>query len=142
MIDIDWKPNDRKLRQFAVASLVGFPLIGFMITRVFSVFGGQAPANTILVGAIIGAMICVIGLAFPRAAFPIYVALVALALPIGLVLSFILIPLIYYGVFAPVALGLKLCGKDPMRRDLTPTDGTYWQKRKPTPPPSQYFKQY
>lgn len=142
MIDIDWKPNDRKLRQFAAASIIGFPLIGFLLTRILPVFGAQAPANTIMIAAIIGAAVCLIGLIFPKAAFPVYVALVALALPIGLILSFILIPLIYYGVFTPVALGLKLCGKDPMNRDLAPVDGSYWIKRKPTPASSQYFKQY
>ena len=142
MIDIDWKPSDRKLRQFAVASLFGFPLIGFLLTKLLPALGAQVPENTIMVAAIVGAVICILGLIVPKAALPVYVALVALALPIGLALSFILIPLIYYGVFTPVALGLKALGKDPMERSLAPNEGSYWITRKPVRSSSQYYKQY
>ncbi|MFT4640812.1 MAG: hypothetical protein ACI8T1_004145 [Verrucomicrobiales bacterium] len=142
MIDIDWKPNDRKLRQFAVASLFGFPLIGYLLTRLLPVFGVAAPTITIMIAAIVGAVVCVLGLIFPKGALPVYIALVALAFPIGLALSFVLLPLIYYGVFTPIALGLKAFGKDPMERSLTAEGRTYWIARKQPSSSAQYYKQY
>ncbi len=141
MIAIDWKPNDRKLRQFAVASLVGFPLIGLLITKLLSLASISPAANLILVGVIVGAVVCVLGIIAPRVILPVYVALVALAMPIGLALSLILLPLIYYIFFTPIALGLKLLGKDPMNRKMGQGE-TYWIKRKPAPAAANYFKQY
>ncbi len=147
MIDIDWKPSNSKLRQFALASLVGFPLIGLLLGKVlpwlplFAISSWAASTNLVLLGAIAGAVICLLGLAIPRTIIPVYVALVALALPIGLALSFLLIPLIYYGVFTPIGLGLRLLGKDPMDRAMGQSD-SYWIKRKPTPAAAQYYKQY
>jgi hypothetical protein len=144
MIDIDWKPCPRKLRQFAVASLFGFPLIGLLLEKILPLVGLTAAAeaaNLILVCGVIGAIVCLLGLALPRAILPVYILLVALAFPIGLTLSFLLIPLIYYGVFTPVGLGLRLLGKDPMDRTLNQGD-SYWIRRKPAPQAAQYYKQY
>lgn len=144
MIDVDWKPNDRKLRQFALASLVGFPLIAFLLTKLLpslSTLESAGGLSLVVLGAILGAVVCVLGWVFPRAVWPIYVVLVTLALPIGLALSWILIPLIYYGVFTPVALGLKLLGKDPLDRSFGRGD-SYWIKRPSPPAAGQYYKQY
>jgi len=141
MIDIDWKPTSRKLRQFAVASLVGFPLIALLLGKLLPLVSVPVPDNLIWIGAITGAVICILGLTIPKSIVPIYVALMALALPIGLTVSFLLIPLIYYGVFTPIALGLRALGKDPMNRALGRSD-TYWMKRKPTPAAASYYKQY
>ena len=146
-IDVDWKPASRKLRQFALASLLGFPLIGLLLekllplTGIAAVTALAASANFILVGAATGALVCLLGLILPKIILPVYVALVALVLPIGLALSFLLIPLIYYGVFTPIALGLKILGKDPLDRTLR-RGHSYWIKRKPAPAPAQYYKQY
>lgn len=147
MIDIDWKPSDTKLRQFGIASLLGFPLIGMLLSKLLPWFRlpafstGAALTDFLLLGAAVGAAVCLVGLAIPRIIMPVYVVLVALALPIGLALSFVLIPLIYYGVFTPIGLGLRLLGKDPMDRSMGRSD-SYWIKRKPAPAAAQYYKQY
>ena len=147
MIDIDWKPSDAKLRQFAVASLVGFPLIGLLLSKLLPWFRlpafstGAAATDFLFVAALAGAAVFLLGVLIPRSIVPVYVILVALALPIGLALSFLLIPLIYYGVFTPIGLGLRLLGKDPMDRSMGRSD-SYWIKRKPAPAAAQYYKQY
>ncbi len=141
MIKIDWNPDPRKLRQFAVASLAGIPLIGYVLTRLLPA-GVLPPAPTVLmVAAVAGAAVCALGLIFPPAVRPVYVLLAALAYPIGLVLGFLLLPLVYFGVFLPVALILRLAGADPMQRKLK-TGGTYWIKRRPAPEAAAYFRQY
>ena len=141
MIDVDWNPGPQKLRQFAVASLLGFPMIGYLATRVLP--AGVLPSAGVvsLVAAVLGAVVCVTGLVHPPAVRPVYAALVALTLPIGLALGLILLPVIYYGLFTPVALILRMAGADPMERRLM-TGGTYWIRRKPAPPATRYFRQY
>ncbi len=147
MIDIDWKPNARKLRQFAVASLFGFPLIGLLLEKVLPLFGltsltafVEAHSLVLICGGL-GAAVCLLGLLLPRAITPVYLVLVALTFPIGLILSAVLIPLIYYGLFTPIGLGLRLLGKDPMDRTLNQGD-SYWIERPPAPAPARYYKQY
>lgn len=141
MIEIDWNPGPRQLRQFAVAAVVGFPLIGYLLTRILPAGVPAAPAVVIGTSAALGVLICLAGLWRPRWVRPVYLALSLVALPIGLALGFLLIPLIYYAVFTPVALALRLMGVDPMQRKLG-TAGTYWLPRKPTPTPASYFRQY
>lgn len=141
MIEIDWNPSERKLRQFAVASLFGFPLLGFMLNRLLPL-SQLAPPNSILIGAAgLGAAVCLVGLIFPRAIRPVYVALTAIAFPIGLVLGFLLLPLIYFGVLTPISLLLRALGKDPMNRTMG-QGATYWIKRPPAPAAASYFRQY
>lgn len=141
MIDVDWNPDPRKLRQFAVASLVGFPMLGYAATRLLPATVLPSGGMVVAVAAAIGAVVCVAGLLHPPAVRPVYAALVALTLPVGLILGFILVPLIYFGLFTPVALILRLAGADPMQRRFL-TGGTYWIKRKPSPPAARYFRQY
>ena len=138
MIDIDLKPSPRKLRQFGLASLVGFPLIGLLLTKLLP--ASALPDNFMAIAAAVGAAVCLLGLALPRSITPVYLLLVVLAFPIGLALSFILIPLIYYGVFTPIGLGLRALGKDPMERQLG--QDSYWIDRKPSPSAAHYYKQY
>ena len=134
MITIDWNPSPRTLRQFAVASIIGFPLLGLLVGKLLSL--------DLLTGSIIlGAVVCLVGLPFPRLVLPIYLLLTALTFPIGLAISWIALIVIYYGLFTPIGLGLKLLGKDPMDRELRTSD-TYWVKRKPTPPAANYYKQF
>jgi len=141
MIQIDWRPGDRKLRQFAIASLIGFPLIGFVLTRLLPP-GVLAPSSTILLtAAALGAVVCLAGLIHPPVIRPVYVVMTAVALPIGLALGFVLMPLIYFGLFVPIGLALRVFGKDPMHRALGRA-GSYWIKRPPTPAPATYFRQY
>lgn len=140
MIDIDWKPSPRKLRQFAAASLVGFPLIGLLLTKLLPLAKVTPPDNLITIGAIIGVIVCVLGLLIPRAVTPVYLALVILFFPVGFVLGWVLLPAIYYLVFTPIGLGLRLLGKDPMERRWG--QDSYWSERKPMPAPATYYRQY
>lgn len=48
---------------------------------------------------------------------------------IGLVVTTVILTLIYYIIFAPVALFLRFRGKDYMQRCLEAGIGSYWMKR-------------
>ena len=45
-----------------------------------------------------------------------------------------LLALVFYLVFAPVGIALRLLGRDPLQRRLDPSAKSYWQDRKPNPP--------
>jgi hypothetical protein len=100
VIAADWKPTSRKLRQFAAAlAIVAFL---FLLRR-------GANAWTIALG---GAALA--GLAWPAVIRPLYLVLTFVSLPIGWVVSHILLRVIYYLVLTPVALVFRLLGRDPL----------------------------
>ena len=141
MIDIDWNPNAQKLRQFAIASVVGFPLIALLLRKLLPLVNVNPPSNIVMIGLILGGPGCIIRQLTPRLALPFYWMLITLTFPIGLAIGWIALPLIYLGLFTPIAIGLKVLGKDPMTRDAGDRS-SHWIKRKPMPPAVQYYKQY
>lgn len=64
------------------------------------------------------------------------------ALPIGWTISHILLGMVYFLVFTPIGLVMRLLGKDPMERRFEPSAPTYWIKRPPPAEASRYFRQF
>ena len=55
------------------------------------------------------------------------------------VVSPIVLGVIFYGVFTPVALVMRLLGRDAMQRQFKPDAPTYWVERTPPGPPDDSF---
>jgi hypothetical protein len=134
MITPQWRPGETQLRQFAVICLFGFPALGFVVWRA----SGSAWPFTVL--ATIGAFVCLIGLAWPRAVYPVYVVLLAVSLPVGWVVSGILLRLVFFGVITPIGLLFQLFGRDPLllRR---PLGASHWHDHDPPADAADYFRQ-
>jgi hypothetical protein len=62
------------------------------------------------------------------------------AFPIGLVVSEVLLRLIYYGAFTPVALVFRAMRRDVLRLRKPQTD-SYWLQRRQRTDPLAYFRQ-
>jgi hypothetical protein len=82
-----------------------------------------------LLAALLGAT----SLALPNILQPVYHWWMKLAHVLGWINTRILLSLIFFLIFSPVALILRLLGKDPMRRKLDPTEQSYRVESK-TPP--------
>lgn len=136
MIDINWNPDNRQLRQFAVAFLVACGLVGGLLTWQF----GAVLVPKIL--WITGPIVAAIGLALPRAVKPLFIGLTLAAWPIGVVVGTLLLALTYYLIVTPIALGFKLLGKDPMQRKLDRAAPSYWIERRRKTDVGRYFQQY
>ncbi|MCB9870291.1 MAG: hypothetical protein H6836_01045 [Planctomycetes bacterium] len=154
MIKLDLRPDPSKLRQFGFFGLFGFPMIavviGKMVTRsslsemASTVFAGTAPWWVYAVGAL-GVVCGLLAAVAPPLLRPIYVLAMLLAVPIGLVLSAVLLRAIYYLLFTPIAWVFRLRGRDAMHRKLEPELASYWQDhRDVTRPraPASYFRLY
>ena len=90
----------------------------------------------------VGVATLALGVVWPRAVLPEYVILNAIALPIGLVVSTVILLLIYYVVLTPLGLVLRLCGHDSMKKRLEPERESYWTERRPPDSVKRYFRQY
>ncbi len=136
MLEINWKPSDRELRQFAVAFLVAAVAIGSVAW-----WKWEAPtAARILWG--LGPIVALLGLLAPKAVKPIFVLLTLVAFPIGMVLGHVLMGLVFYLLLTPVALFFRLLGRDVLHRRYDPEASTYWIRRRPPADASRYFRQF
>ena len=120
---LDCTPSPRKLRHFA-----GLCLLFFGGLACWQGLGrGNAGAAVLL--AALAATLGPAGLAWPRAVRPVYVGWTAATFPVGWVLSQLASAVVYYALVTPLALGLRLAGRDLLYLRRRPT---YWLPR-PTP---------
>ncbi len=137
LIDVNWRPPEKQLRQFAVAFAVFFTGLSAWLH-----FGrGVSPATA---GFVAGAAVVIGGVGFLRPPLirPVYVAMMAAALPIGMVLSVVLLTVMYFVILTPIGLLRRALGKDAMHPGFDPSAKSYWVRRKPPAAADRYFRQY
>ena len=142
MIKLDLNPAHDKLKQFAFVAFFGLPLIAAIVLR-FSGYGWAWTHDAVLIMLGVGALQLVLFLAgFRPLTRWIYIVLMILALPIGFVLSHVLLAAIFYLVMTPIGLAFRLVGRDAMGRRPNPGQQSYWHVRDGVRPPASYFKLY
>lgn len=145
LIEVNWNPSRKVCRQFGAAAFVIFGALGAWALyrhRIFG-FGLSAAAAQITGAALVAlAVACgVLAVVAPRLLRWPYVVLTVLVLPIGLVVSHVIIAALFYLLFTPVALFFRLIGRDLMHRRLDPSAETYWVPRKPATDVKRYLRQ-
>jgi hypothetical protein len=138
MLKLDFNPPVHVLTQFGYIAVAGFTLIGAIATQKF----GAPPA----VGYVCLALAAFSGFcaAFEATRFirPLFVALMIIAFPIGMVVSLVLLGTIYYGMFTPVGVVFRIMGKDPLERRVDRSAKSYWIRRATQRTPASYLKLY
>jgi hypothetical protein len=138
MIKLDLNPSTSQLRQFGWISLAGFPLVGVMLTKAV---GLPMVAFWICLG--VGLAMGLLALLGAVAAIkPVYIGMMLIALPIGAAISFVLLSLIYFGMFTPVAVAFRLAGRDPLERKIDRSAPSYWHVRTKQRAPASYLRLY
>ncbi|MGQ0633601.1 MAG: SxtJ family membrane protein [Planctomycetaceae bacterium] len=132
LVEINWDPTDRQLRQFGLISLVALPLVGWL-------WRANAPVLWLLAG--IGVLLAGLGLLAPRWLKLPFLVLSVAAIPIGLVVGELALVLIYFAVFVPIGLVFRLIGRDALelRRDSNAT--SYWRPKAQPRGPASYYRQ-
>lgn len=137
VLEIKWNLSRRELKMFAA---LWFPLACAMICFLVYKATGSWPVARNL--AIIGAVLAAVGFFVPLFAHWLYVGWMVAAFPVGWTISHLLMGLIYYAVFTPMGLIMRLCGRDSMGRKFDPAADSYWVTHTPPKDKRQYFKQY
>jgi hypothetical protein len=142
VIEIDWRPDRHKLRQFAIVFMVGLDLIGLLAAwKLGAPLGMRRHLMPIILWAVASG-VGMMGLAIPDAIKPVYCAWMAISLPIGWIVSHLALASIYFLVFTPIALIFRALGRDAMCRKFDRTAGTYWVRRCSSSPAKRYFQQF
>ena len=132
--DINFNPDDRELRTFSALWLAAFGLLALL-----SWWRGGTWWGGLLGVAIAGSAL---GLAWPRAMKPVYVAWMMAAFPIGWTVSLVLLALVYYVLFTGLGLVFRLVGRDPLGRSFDRSAVSYWVPRQQPEGIERYFRQF
>jgi len=145
MIELDFSPDERTLRQFGWIALVGFGFIAAIAWFEVLIFafglGAARPWVAGIAGGL-GLLAAFFSLVWPKGNKPIFVGLSVITFPIGFVLSYVVMGFLFYVLIAPVAILFKLIGRDSMHRRYDPEAKTYWSEPRAQRPKADYFKQY
>ncbi|HYC57685.1 MAG TPA: SxtJ family membrane protein [Candidatus Binatia bacterium] len=136
MIEIDWNPPRKTLRQFGLLCLLIFGGVAASIW--FK--NGELTLGAELFGAaaLIGG---VLGIAAPQALRPIFVGWMVAAFPIGWTISHLLLGAIYYLLLTPLGLIMRALGYDPMHRAFDRQASSYWIEHEKADV-GRYFRQF
>ena len=150
LVEVNWKPTNRQLRLFGLAGLALYYLLAGTWTVRMTVhvadgkLGGASGSQVNLMYAVWTA-ICVwtlLAIFRPKYLLPFYVVISAIGLPIGIVVSFVILAVLYFGVFTPIALIFRLLGRDALHRRFDASAKTYWTPRQPVEDVRRYYRQF
>ena len=137
LVEINWHPSRKELRTFAIIALIATILVALLLYR-FKGLGFPWAVAIISFGAVI-LLSSFISLRFTRI---IYLGLVLVTLPIGLLISFLLLAIFYFGILIPVALIFRLIGRDTLHRKFDPDAESYWITHRKPDNLDRYYNQF
>ncbi|QDV89330.1 hypothetical protein RAS2_03950 [Phycisphaerae bacterium RAS2] len=143
MIQIDWKPSNRILRNFGLIGVVAFSAFAGLIRYDFGWFD-KIPGTPPVIYTLLGlAGYCgLFALVAPPALKWLYILLTVVSFPIGFVVSYVVVLVMFFLVITPIAMVFKLIGRDPMNRRFNPSLASYWIARTPPATAKRYFQQF
>jgi hypothetical protein len=134
LIRIDHNPSRRQLAVFGVLWAVFFGAFAL------AAFHRGATPWAVAFGAVALA-VPALGAVVPGSLRWVYLASAYLTLPIGWIVSHVVLASVYYIVLTPIGLAMRLFGYDPMGRGFDRSSPTYWVPRKEPDRVDRYFRQ-
>ena len=135
LIRINREPSRGQLNGFGLLWLVFVAGIGWMVSR-----NGHLHMARIL--WVLAVILPILGWIFPTFMRWLYVGMAYAALPIGFVVSHVILAAVYYFVVTPLGWILRLAGYDPMARGFDETTPSYWAPRDRQSGIARYFRQF
>lgn len=133
LVQINWNPATRQLRQFGWVSLILLPTVAWLWGATLFVIG---------IFAGVGALFALLAAIAPQVLKPVFLGLSLLFLPIGLVVGEVLMLLVFLFVFLPIGLLFRLMGRDRLQLKLDRDRTSYWQRKNLPSQTERYFRQY
>jgi hypothetical protein len=131
--DIPRNPDSRTLRQFAFIWIIFFGAIGGLQLYKGGTWGWPIIALALGAG--------VPGLIWPKVLKPIFVTWMILAFPIGWLVSHVILGVVFYALFTPMGLALRLKGHNSLLLKKPDAD-SFWVRRHQQRDPARYLKQF
>ncbi|HUT45728.1 MAG TPA: SxtJ family membrane protein [Sedimentisphaerales bacterium] len=137
LIEVNWNPKRKELRNFAMIALIASVLVASLL-YIFK--GVRIQWAAIIFAAGFGIFLSsFMSLKLTRI---MYLGLILVTLPIGWVVSLILLAAFYFLLLAPLGLLFRLLGRDPLSRRFDPAAKSYWLSRREPESLDRYFHQF
>jgi Saxitoxin biosynthesis operon protein SxtJ len=142
LVPIDWFPTASKLTRFGYLSACFIIAFGWLAAHGHRPFGVDIGRSGALAFYASGAAVFLLSTITPRVLLLLYVPLVALSSPIGYVLSYVVLGVVFFGIMLPIGLLLRRIGREPIRQGSAVDVATYWLSSRPPRVKEDYFRQY
>lgn len=135
MIEINKNPQAKELSQFGVIWLPALLLLAvLLVTRRF-----ETSLWTIILCAGAGVSMAA-GLIQPMLLKWVFISLQYVTFPIGFVVSYLLLAIVFFLLITPLGFLLRMFGYDPV--DYRMRIGSMWHVRQPVIEQASYFRQF
>jgi hypothetical protein len=132
---VKWRPDARELRQFAIAMLIGFSLLGLL-----AAWRANGIGTTSIVLWSIGIFLAVAAFV-PGLGRVAYLGVYLPTSIIGYVVSNVMLALMFFVVITPLGIVLRLMGKD-LLQERREKDKTQWKPVKTIKTEDSYYRQF
>ena len=139
MIEINKNPSKRELMWFGVLFALFFALIGGLVW-----WKCDSPSGAWSIWWTAAGVVAVYYVVPPLRKW-LYLGWMYAAFPIGWTISHVVLALVYYLVFTPIGLIMRLLGHDPLHRKFDRQATTYWTPHDPSGEAragGRYFRQF
>ena len=137
LVSVNWNPDRKGLNGFRLISVGATIVIATLLYALKHVGIGWCLA---IIAA--GGFIWLSGLVSLRLTRYIYVAMTALTLPVGFVVSLVLMSVFYFGLITPIGLVFRLIGRDVLCRRFDPGASSYWVDHQQNTSVERYFQRF
>jgi Saxitoxin biosynthesis operon protein SxtJ len=145
LVEIDFHPNGKTLRQFGFIAFAGFGVLAalaYFEWLMFSFGLGEARIPVVTCLASVGLIALLCSLVAPGANRMLYLGLTLVAFPVGFVLSYVIMGTLFFLIIGPIAIAMRVFGRDALHRRFDPRARTYWSTARPARDKESYFHQY
>ena len=111
----------KELRKFSIILFFAFGILGLLV------FWRRGDTGLVLCG--IGLALLVCGLTSPKLLSRPYKAWMRLSLILGFLMTHLILSLMYYFVFTPIGIVMRVLGKDFLCKQFDKNATTYWIKK-------------
>ena len=137
LIEINWNPSDKDLRNFGKIAIIASILVAILL---YSIKGLVLKWCGLIGG--VGIVFFLSSILSMIVTKWIYLGLTLITFPIGMAISLVLLAGFYYLLLTPVGLVFRLIRRDSLRRKCDTAAKSYWIARRPADNLKRYFNQF
>lgn len=126
-------PSARQLTRFGLSLGLLLPTMGWL---------WSVPLWLMVTLGGLGALAAIVGWLSPHILKPIFLGLMVVTYPTGLVVGEVLMVSVFVFVMVPIGLWFRLRGRDGLQRKSDRNASTYWQEKQPPNGPASYYRQW
>ena len=137
IIEVNWNPNKKELNIFITA----IALVLLVLISMLCVFK-KLDIKWCVLFYCLAATIFIISVIFNKIAKIIYRIFVTAGLPLGYIISFVLMGLFYFLIITCFSIVFRIIGRDPLYRNFDLNMDSYWSPHESTDDTKRYFSQF